>query len=131
MIFTIVSAFILVATIALVGNTQVLFVNVNRADAVALLAAQAGASTISHDALYDPTNERIALDQGLAVIQCEKAGHQQPFIVDVHCTTNGNAVIATVTEQVEMPFPLLNGTETVTATRTARPAFGGTTSGGF
>jgi hypothetical protein len=127
-IFTIVSAFILLATIALVGNTQVLFVNVDRADAAALLAAQAGASAIDPDALY---NNQIVINPAQATDRCKQAAHQAPFIVSVDCTVKDNAVTATVVEQVEMPFPLVNGAETVRARRTARPAFGGATSGGF
>jgi hypothetical protein len=50
-IFTIVSAFILLATIALVGNTQVLFVNANRADAAALLATGKAPDFMSRVAL--------------------------------------------------------------------------------
>ena len=129
-IFTIVSAFILLATIALVGNTQVLFVNVNRADAAALLAAQAGASAIDQRSLYD---NKIAINHDLARDRCGQAAHQAPFIVDAHCDVDDatNTVTAHVVEQVQMPFPFPNGFETVSATRTARPAFGGTTSGGF
>ena len=126
-IFTIVSAFILLATIALVGNTQVLFVNVDRADAAALLAAQAGASAIDPGALYD---NKIVINTEQARDRCKRAAHQAPFIVSVDCNVKDNAVTATVVEQVEMPFPLVNGAETVRATRTARPAFGGATSGG-
>jgi len=131
-IFTIVSAFILLATIALVGNTQVLFVNVDRADAAALLAAQAGASAIDKNALY---NNQILLDPAQAKILCEATKNppppEPPLDADISCTVKDNAVIATVTKQVEMPIPLVNRAETVRATRTARPAFGGTTSGGF
>jgi hypothetical protein len=127
-IFTIVSAFILLATIALVGNTQVLFVNVNRADAAALLAAQAGASAIDRAALY---NNQIVIDPRAAVDRCTQAAHQAPFIISVDCKVKDNTVTARVVLQVEMPLPLPNGFETVSATRTARPAFGGTTSGGF
>lgn len=132
-IFTIVSAFILLGTIALVGNAQVLFVNSDRADSAALLAAQAGASAIDKDALYSNV---VRLSPADAVTRCDQAARQVPFIIAVQCTPSfdgsGNAVgvTATVTEQVQMPIPLWSGFETVTATRTARPAFGGTT-GGF
>ncbi len=128
-VFTIVSAFILLATIALVGNTQVLFVNANRADAAALLAAQAGASAIDPGALYQ---NRIALNSGAAIRLCGEAGRQAPFVISVDCAVDAttNTVTATVVEQVQMPIPLWSGFETVRATRTARPAYGGTT-GGF
>jgi hypothetical protein len=126
-VFTIVSAFVLLGTIALVGNTQVLFVNANRADAAALLAAQAGASAIDQDRLY---SDEIVLAPALAVDRCRQAGAQAPFVVTVDCTVNGNTVTATVVEQVEMPVPLWGGFETVRATRTARAAYGGIT-GGF
>jgi hypothetical protein len=126
-IFTIVSAFILLGTIALVGNAQVLFVNANRADAAALLAAQAGASAIDPEQLY---NNQVVISPALAVTRCRQAGAQAQFVVSVDCTVSGNSVIATVVEQVQMPIPLWSGAETVRATRTARPAYGGTT-GGF
>jgi len=127
-VFTIVSAFILLATIALVGNTQVLFVNQNRADAAALLAAQAGASAIDPSALYQ---DRVALKPDDAVRLCGEAGKQVPFVISVDCAVDVDTVTATVVEQVQLPIPLWSGFETVRATRTARPAFGGTTSAGF
>jgi hypothetical protein len=125
-VFTIVTAFILLATMALVGNTQVLFVNADRADAAALLAAQAGASAIDQAALYD-NKVVIAHDEGVA--RCEQAGAQAGaqarLVVSVDCTVGDDAVTATVVERVDMPIPLLNSTETVRATRTAKPAYGG------
>ncbi len=126
-VFTIVCAFILLGTIALVGNTQVLFVNADRADAAALLAAQAGASAIDRSALY---NNQVLLAPADAVSRCKGAGAQAPFVVSVTCTVKDNTVTATVVERVDMPIPLWGTTETVQATRIARPAFGGTT-GGF
>jgi hypothetical protein len=128
-VFTIVSAFILLGTIALVGNTQVLLVNANRADAAALLAAQAGASAIDPAALY---RNQLAIDAGRAEDLCRTAGRQAPFVVDVRCQADPatNTVTATVVEQVQMPIPLWSGFESVRATRVARPAYGGTT-GGF
>jgi len=126
-VFTIVCAFILLATIALVGNTQVLFVNADRADAAALLAAQAGASAIDRSALYD---NQVHLAPADAVSRCQRAGAQAPFVVSVRCTVSGNTVTANVVERVDMPIPLWGAAETVQATRTARPAYGGTT-GGF
>ncbi|HXM54015.1 MAG TPA: hypothetical protein VOB72_01400 [Candidatus Dormibacteraeota bacterium] len=129
MVFTIVSAFILLATIALVGNTQVLFVNANRADAAALLAAQAGASAIDTSALY---RNQIALLPDDARNRCGQAGRQAPFVISVDCSVDAatNTVTAHVVEQVQLPIPLWSGFETVSATRTARPAYGGVT-GGF
>jgi hypothetical protein len=126
-IFTIVCAFILLGTIALVGNAQVLFVNADRADAAALLAAQAGASAIDQHELY---NNRVVLSPGDAVRLCQQAGAQVPFVISVRCTVADNTVTATVVERVTMPIPLWSGAETVSATHTARPAYGGTT-GGF
>jgi hypothetical protein len=126
-VFTIVTAFILLGTIALVGNTQVLFVNADRADAAALLAAQAGASAIDQDALY---NNQVVLAPAEATSRCQQAGDQALFVVSVRCTVQGNTVTATIVERVDMPIPLWSSVETVRATRTARPAYGGTT-GGF
>ncbi|HSR23333.1 MAG TPA: hypothetical protein VLW53_07265, partial [Candidatus Eisenbacteria bacterium] len=127
-IFTIVSAFVLLGTIALVGNAQVLFVNANRADAAALLAAQAGASAIDPNFLY--SSNQVVIAPALAVTRCREAGAQAQFVVSVDCRVSGNSVTATVVEQVQMPVPLWSGAETVRATRTARPAYGGIT-GGF
>ena len=126
-IFTIVCAFILLGTVALVGNTQVLYVNADRADGAALLAAQAGASAIDQHELY---NNRLVLAPADAVRLCQQAGTQVPNVVSVQCTVTDNTVTAKVVEEVSMPFPFLTGAETVSATRTARPAYGGTT-GGF
>jgi len=126
-IFALVCAFILMGTIALVGNTQVLFVNSDRADSAALLAAQAGASAIDQQALYD---NRIVLNPTDAQKRCQDAAAQAPLVISIQCDVSGNAVTATVIERVDMPIPLWSGAETVRATRTARPAFGGQT-GGF
>jgi hypothetical protein len=128
-VFTIVSAFILLATIALVGNTQVLFVNSDRADAAALIAAQAGATAIDPGQLY---NDKIELDPNAAQTRCESAGDAQAAVLHTHCSADPTTglVTATVQERVQMPIPLWSSFETVSATRTARPAYGGTT-GGF
>ena len=127
-IFTIVCAFILLGTMALVGNTQVLFVNSDRADAAALLSAQAGASAIDLQTLY--TSNRVALDPGQAQSRCEQAGAAQPLVLSTKCSVAGNTVTAVVVQRVQLPLPLWAGFETVTATRSARPAYGGAT-GGF
>ena len=128
-VFTIVCAFILLGTMALVGNTQVLLVNSDRADAAALLAAQAGASAIdTGQALY--TNNQITLDPAVAKQRCETAGDAQPLVVSTTCTPSGNTVTARVVMRVQMPLPLWAEFETVSATHSARPAYGGAT-GGF
>jgi hypothetical protein len=126
-VFALVCAFTLLGTIALVGNTQVLYVNSDRADAAALLAAQAGASAIDEAALYD---NRVLLDPALAVSRCDQAARQAPYVVSVRCDVRADSVTATVVERVDLPVPLWSGAETLQATRTARPAFGGHT-GGF
>jgi hypothetical protein len=126
-VFTIVCALILLGTIALVGNTQVLFVNSNRADAAALLAAQAGASAIDTDALYQ---DHVQLNVTEAGNRCHDAVAAQSSVLSVKCIPDIHMVTATVVERVDMPIPLWSSFETVSATRTARPAYGGTT-GGF
>jgi hypothetical protein len=128
-VFTIVCAFMLLGTMALVGNTQVLLVNSDRADAAALLAAQAGASAIdTGQALY--TNDQITLDQNQARSRCQQAAAAQQLVVSTSCSVNGNTVTATVVMRVQMPLPLWADFETVSATHSARPAYGGAT-GGF
>jgi hypothetical protein len=129
-IFTIVCAFMLLATMALVGNTQVLFVNADRADAAALLSAQAGASAIDLTTLY--RDNRVALDPSEAQSRCEQAGGAQPLVVSTSCSVDSgsNTVTAVVVQRVQMPLPLWADFETVKATRSARPAYGGAT-GGF
>lgn len=131
-IFTIVCAFLLLGTMALVGNTQVLLVNSNRADAAALLAAQAGASAIDIGSpLY--TGDQITLDTTVAMQRCRDAGDAQPLVVSTDCQPSGpdgNTVMATVVMRVQMPLPLWADFETVRATHSARPAYGGVT-GGF
>lgn len=127
-IFTIVCAFLLLGTMALVGNTQVLFVNADRADAAALLSAQAGASAIDLATLYN--GDLIALQPGEAQSRCEQAGAAQPLVVSARCSVAGNTVTAVVVQRVQLPLPLWADFETVTATRSARPAYGGAR-GGF
>jgi hypothetical protein len=126
-IFALIAAFVLLGTIALVGDSQVLFVNFNRADGAALLAAQAGASAIDNPALY--TNV-VRLDPGLAAARCQQAARQVPNVVAVTCAIDGNTVTASVVSRVDLPVPLGVGAQTVRATRTAKPAYGGNT-GGF
>ena len=125
-VFGVIAAFILVGISALVGDTQVLYVNYNRADGTALLAAQAGASTIDEDALYQ---DRIQIDPAEAVSRCQSAAAQNPNVLRADCTVSGSTVIARIEQRVEMPIPLF-AAQTVRATRTARPAYGGST-GGF
>jgi len=127
-VFTLVCAFILLGTMALVGNTQVLFVNADRADAAALLSAQAGASAIDLQTLY--ATNTVALDHGEAQARCEQAGAAQPLVLSTKCSVDGNTVTAVVVQRVQMPLPIWGDFETVTATRSARPAYGGAT-GGF
>lgn len=126
-VFTVVCAFLLVATVALVGNAQVLFVDSNRADADALLAAQAGASAIDPDALY---RNQVRLLPDEAARRCRAAASQLPLVTGVACTVSGGTVTAVVVERVPLPVPLPAVTETLRASRTARAAFGGYT-GGF
>lgn len=125
-IFAVISAFILVGVIALVGDTQVLYVNYNRADGAALLAAQAGASAIDESAIYQNV---IRVNPDNARARCQTAAQQAPNVVDVHCLVDGNNVTATIEQKVDMPVPPFSA-QTVRATRTARPAYGGS-SGGF
>jgi hypothetical protein len=122
-IFTIVTAFMLLATMALVGNTQVLFVNSDRADAAALLAAQAGASAIDETVLYQ--SNAVVLDRTTAGPRCERAGAQAGATVKCALINNNTAIEARATVQVHMPIPLWSATETVSSTRTASPAYGG------
>jgi urea transporter len=127
LIFALVAAFVLLGVIALVGDSQVLFVNSNRADGDALLAAQAGASAIDTAALYGNV---LRLDPVASVLRCQQAVQPDPRIISVTCGVSGNTVTATVVERVDMPVPLLGATQTLSATRTAKPAYGGVT-GGF
>lgn len=129
-VFTLVCAFVLLGTMALVGDLQVLFVNDNRTDAAALLAAQAGASAISTSDLYN--NNDVKLDQDKAPKRCHDAVYQLPNVVNVDCkpSLDRRSITARVTERVDLPLTLWGATETIQATRTARPAFGGRT-GGF
>lgn len=129
-VFTVVCAFILLGTMALVGNTQVLLVNADRADAAALLSAQAGASAIDLPTLY--SDNKVVLDGVEASRRCRQAGAAQPLVASVTCTVDvpSNTVTAEVVQRVRLPLPLWSDAETVRATRSARPAYGGAT-GGF
>jgi len=114
----------MLATVALVGNAQVLFVDSNRADADALLAAQAGASAIDPDALY-LNQVRLLPDE--AARRCGAAARQVPLVTGVDCRVSGSSVTAVVVERVPLPVPLPAVTVTLRARRTARAAFGGYT----
>lgn len=125
-IFGVIAAFILVGITALVGDTQVLYVNYNRADGTALLAAQAGASAIDRTAIYQ---DRIEVNPADAVARCRQAALQNPNVVQTDCSVSGSMVTARIVQRVEMPIPVFSA-QTVRASRSAKPAYGGST-GGF
>ncbi len=125
-IFALVSAFVLSAMIALVANAQMLYINFNRADDAALLAAQAGASALDPNSIY---TDHVQLDHGLALSRCSGAARQAPYIIEVDCSATPTVVTARVVLRVPLPIPVLPPPD-VSATRTASIAYGGSL-GGF
>lgn len=127
--FAITMTFIFLALIALVGDADTLMVRYNQVDAEALLGAQTGASDVDVGALYaqPPAGPKYQL-AGDASSVCEKihlAGGN-PTTHTIHCAPSGNnAVTATVSWQVTLPFPLFMTSATVRATRTGQAVFGG------
>jgi hypothetical protein len=119
-IFALVLAFGLAGLAALVADLGSVFVAYNRVDDGALLAIQAGASAIDEDSFY---TGHLQLDPAMAAQRCRDS--LAAANLDGVCEADARSVTADVRQVVPLPVPLLGVRAPVRVTRTARPAFGG------
>jgi len=121
-IFALALAFCLVGMLALVADLGTLFVAYNRVDDGALLAIQAGASAIDQGSFY---TGRLRLDPQAAEQRCRDtlAAARLPG----RCTADVRSITVDVSQMVTLPVPLLGVRAPIHVSRTAQPAFGGST----
>lgn len=121
-IFVLVLTFCLVGMLALVADLGTLFVAYNRVDDAALLAIQAGASAIDQGSFYTGS---LRLDPEAAEQRCRDslAAARMPG----RCTADARSINADVHQVVTLPVPLLGVRAPIHVSRTAQPAFGGST----
>jgi hypothetical protein len=119
-IFAVVLALFFTGMLALVADLGALFVAYNRVDDGALLAIQAGASAIDEASFY---TGRLQLDPAVARGRCQDA--LTAADLDGRCSADTTSVTADVRQLVSLPVPLLGLRAPVHVTRSARPAFGG------
>jgi len=118
--FAVVLALFFVGMLALVADLGALFVAYNRVDDGALLAIQAGASAIDEGSFY---TGRLQLDATVARQRCEDS--LAAARLDGRCDADATSVTADVRQVVVLPVPLLGLRAPVHVSRSARPAFGG------
>jgi hypothetical protein len=119
-IFALVLALLLVGMLALVADLGTVFVAYTRVDDGALLAIQAGASAIDQDSFY---TGQLQLDPMAAAQRCRDS--LAAAGLEGGCTADARSVTVEVSQAVALPVPLLGISAPVSVTRTARPAFGG------
>jgi len=121
-IFALVLAFCLVGMLALVVDLGTLFVAYNRVDDAALLAIQAGASAIDQGSFYTGS---LRLDPQAAEQRCRDT--LAAARLQGRCTADVRSITADVSQVVTLPVPLLGVRAPIHVSRTAQPAFGGST----
>jgi len=121
-IFALVLAFSLVGMLALVVDLGTLFVAYNRVDDAALLAIQAGASAIDQGSFYTGS---LRLDPQAAEQRCRDT--LAAARLQGRCTADVRSITADVSQVVTLPVPLLGVRAPIHVSRTAQPAFGGST----
>lgn len=125
--FAVVLAFVFVGLLALIADLGALFTAYTRADNVALLAAQAGASRIDEAAFY---NGQIVLDPAGASAQCATAitAGNLPQATS-HCTLNAarTSVTADIQFRAQLPMPVPGTSAPIHVTETAQVVYGDTT----
>ncbi|HKF19131.1 MAG TPA: hypothetical protein VKF14_18365 [Candidatus Dormibacteraeota bacterium] len=121
-IFALVLAFCLVGMLALVVDLGTLFVAYNRVDDAALLAIQAGASAIDQGSFYTGS---LRLDPEAAEQRCRDT--LAAARLQGRCTADVRSITADVSQVVTLPVPLLGVRAPIHVSRTAQPAFGGST----
>jgi hypothetical protein len=119
-IFALMLALLFAGMFALVADLGALFVAYNRVDGAALLAIQAGASAIDQGSFY---TGRLQLDPSTAEQRCTTS------LAEAHlqgaCSADARSITVDVRQSVALPVPLLGVRAPVHVSRTARPAFGG------
>lgn len=121
-IFALVLGLFFAGMIALVADVGKVFVAYNRADDAALLAAQSGASAIDLDAFRAGS---LALNPIAARSRCLSSIQRSGLSGD--CTATPQRVTAEISAVVRLPISLAGFDAQVRTSRTAVPAFGGTT----
>lgn len=121
-IFALVLAFCFVGMVALVADLGALFVAYNRVDDAALLAIQAGASAIDEGSFYAGSLRLDPLAAQQRCLDSLAAAH-----VPGHCAADAHSITADVHQSVALPVPLLGVQAPVHVSRTAQPAYGGST----
>jgi hypothetical protein len=119
--FAITMTFVFLALVALVGDADTLMVHYDQASVTALLGAQAGASAVDVNAIYQG---RYQLDQSLAKTRCEAIAHPSPVKIQCAVGPAPDTVIATASEVVSLPIPLIMTTATVRSSHTGQAVFG-------
>jgi hypothetical protein len=127
--FAIVLAFLLVGLLALTADLGALFTAYTRADNVALLAAQAGASQIDQNAFY---NGQIILDSTEAPKHCHDAvvaGRLPQSAFSSNCMLDATKTAMTVDIKfnAQLPLPLPGTSAPIHVTETAQTVYGDTT----
>lgn len=122
-VFALLLTLFFLGMIALVGDAGALYVAYNRLDGAALLAVQSAASAIDTEAFYSGS---VRLDPTEAKSRCEESLASSKVLGD--CSVHaGASVTAHVRDTVRLPIPPLGLTAVVQATRSAQPAYGGST----
>jgi hypothetical protein len=119
-IFALVLALFFAGVLALVADLGALFIAYNRVDDGALLAVQSGASAIDEGTFYTGT---LQLDPTTARERCQDA--LAAAGLDGRCEADARSVSADVRQLVPLPVPLLGLRAPVHVSRSAHPAFGG------
>jgi hypothetical protein len=119
-IFALVLALFFVGMLALVTDLGALFVAYNRVDDGALLAVQSGASAIDEASFY---SGHLRLAATTARQRCQDTLDAAGLAG--RCTADATSVTADVHQVVTLPVPLLGVRAPVHVSRSARPAFGG------
>ena len=123
-IFAVVLAFLLIGMLSLIADLGAVFTAYTRADNVALLAAQAGASAIDENAYY---GGQLQLNPGDALNRCQTVLHSSGLpLQPPGCSATPQEVTANVQFSAPLPLPLPGATAPIHVVRTARGVYGGT-----
>lgn len=128
-IFAVVLAFLLIGMLSLIADLGAVFTAYTRADNVALLAAQAGASAIDQNAYYNGTlqlntdgSPDDAAHRCQTVLNSSGLPLQQPG-----CSATPQEVTADVQFSAPLPLPLPGASAPIHVVRTAHGVYGDTT----
>lgn len=123
-IFAVVLAFLLIGMLSLIADLGAVFTAYTRADNVALLAAQAGASAIDQNAYY---NGNLQLNQGDAANRCQTVLDSSGLPLQrPGCSATPQEVTADVQFSAPLPLPLPGASAPIHVVRTAAGVYGDT-----